>query len=406
MSDSNPLNELKNTNLPVIICGAGIVGKILLELCRNNNIQVECFCDSSQRTAGSSFCDLEVIYTPDLNKRYSDATLIISVAAIKDVVDLLAEQGFTKWYAGGNLLKEIDTSQNNEDSSLNYDKFAVENCIICHDGYLNPNKLFFRSIDLIITERCSLKCKDCSNLMQYYENPQNCNTGMLLKSIDVFCTIVDDVMDFRVIGGEVFMNPEWHVIVDRLITEPKAQRVVLYTNGTIIPKDEYLNKLQNDKVIVIATNYGPLSKNIDKLKNIMTQKNISHHVLTMDDWLDCSKISPHNRGQSGNIDIFKQCCAKNMPTLSEGKLFRCPYAANAFRLKAAPDIESDYIDIFSEPIDQENVIKTKQKIKDYILHKDFLEICDFCSGRPLSGPEVTPAVQAKNPLQYHKYSIN
>ena len=28
-------------------------------------------------------------------------------------------------------------------------------------------------MDVVITERCSLKCKDCANLMQYYEKPQN-----------------------------------------------------------------------------------------------------------------------------------------------------------------------------------------------------------------------------------------
>lgn len=31
--------------------------------------------------------------------------------------------------------------------------------------------VILNSIDFIVTERCSLRCRDCSNLMQYYKNP-------------------------------------------------------------------------------------------------------------------------------------------------------------------------------------------------------------------------------------------
>ena len=39
--------------------------------------------------------------------------------------------------------------------------------------YLKSNHLSLKTLDVQITERCSLKCKDCSNLMQYYTKPQN-----------------------------------------------------------------------------------------------------------------------------------------------------------------------------------------------------------------------------------------
>jgi hypothetical protein len=404
MSKEDIINEIKSKQLPVIICGAGIVGKTLLSICKDEGIEVECFCDSSKKVAQSNFCDMEVIYTPYLKTRYKDAIFIISVAAIKDVVDLLHSLGFSNWYAGGLLLKDLDVSQNRPDASLDYTKFAIENCILCHDGYLNPNKLFLRSIDLIITERCSLRCRDCSNLMQYYEKPKNCDTDMLLKSIDVFCKVIDEVMDFRVIGGDVFMNKEWPIIIKRLTDEPKAKRVVLYTNGTIVPNEKHISYLKHDKVLVIITDYGVLSKKLVELKQILETNKIAYHVLKVTEWLDCAAITPHNRGVDGNREIFKICCAKNMATLSDGKLFRCPYSANAARLSAVPYFKNDYIDLFQEPLDEAGILETKNKVRDYLLHKDYLETCDFCNGRPLSGPEVEPAVQVDKPLKYHKYA--
>ncbi len=395
--------EIKKKGLPVVISGAGVVGKELLALCRKEGIAVECFCDSSAKAVRSNFCGLEVVYTPALKTKFQDATVLISAAAIRDVVNLLQELGFFNWYAGGLLLEDFDVTQHGSSAGIDYTKFAVENCILCHRGYLNPDRLFLRSIDLIITERCTLRCKDCSNLMQYYKRPKNFDTKRLLKSIEALFSVVDEVMDLRVIGGEVFMNKEWPVIVERLTIEPKARRVVLYTNGTLLPHGQNLASLMNDKVLVVISDYGALSKRLADLVAIFRNHGVPHHVLTVNEWLDCSSIAPHNRGIDQNRELYRLCCAKNIASLADGRLFRCPYAANAARLSAVPDYRADYIDLFQEPLDPDSVTVTKKKIRDFLFHKDFLETCDFCKGRPLSGMEVKPAVQVDQPLDYYRY---
>ena len=406
MTKQEIINELKSKQLPVIIQGAGVVGEVVLDFCNKQGIPIECFSDYSKKASKSQFCDLEVIYTPELRKNYEDANIIITSATIKDSVDLLNDLGFENWYSSGTLLKDVDISQSQVDVELNYKKFAVENCILCHDGYANSDELFVRSIDLIITERCSLKCVDCSNLMQYYQAPQNCDKDMLLRSIDAFCATIDKVMDFRVIGGDVFMNKEWPIIVERLVDEPKAKRVVLYTNGTIVPREKDLPSLKHHKVLIIITNYDELSRNLTQLVDVCKREKIAYRVLNVDEWLDCAEITPHNRTDEENTQIYKDCCAKNMVTLSDGKLFRCPYAANANRLSAIPDYETDYVDLFQEPLDGRSISETKAKVRDYIWHKDFLKACDFCSGRPLSGNEVKPGVQVDKPLPYRKYETS
>lgn len=391
------LKRLKETSRPVIICGAGVVGKKLLAVCQKEGIKVACFCDSSEAVAGKDFCGLKVLYTPNLPKKYRQAIFLISVAAIKDVVGLLKRLGCYQWYAGGLLLKDLDISQNRtKTSKIDYPKYAIQSCIWCHEGFLDPNKLFIRSVDLIITERCSLRCKDCSNLMQYYQKPQDVPTQVLMKAIGALCQVADEVMEFRLIGGDVFMNQQWPLIIKKLLKETKVKRIVLYTNGTLIPNPKYYTLLKKNRVLTIISDYGPVSRNLKKLRKIFESNKIPYHILPVDEWLDCAAIHRHHRPVKENKAIFRVCCAKNMLTLSDGKLFRCPYAANAFRLQAVPDFPSDYLDLFAKQ-------QTKQVVKNYLEKTSFLQTCDFCNGRPLSGPTVPPAVQISRPRPYHRF---
>jgi hypothetical protein len=404
MSNRDILTEIKNKQRPVIIYGAGVVGKALLSLLENEGIEVDCFCDASFKVAESDFCGKQVILTPDLRCKYEDAVFVISVAAIKDVVERLHNLGYANWYAGGLLLKDLNVSQGDLCTSIDYPKFAIETCIYCHDQYLDPGKLSLRSIDIIITERCSLRCRDCSNLMQYYAKPKDCDTDLVLKSIDAFCSVFDEVIEFRIIGGEAFMNRDWPVIVKRLTDEPKGKRVVIYSNATFLPDRKKTGCLKHPKVLLNITDYGPLSRKFAEFKGMLESSAIAYHVIASPGWLDCSSIIPHRRSREEKIEVFKNCCAKNMATLSDGKLHRCPYGANALRLSAVSDERTDYVDLFEKPLDAEGVLAMKSKVRDYLWHREYLEVCDFCRGRPLAGPEVEAAVQIDEPLSYQRYS--
>ena len=59
--------------------------------------------------------------------------------------------------------------------------------------YLDPDLLFVRSVDLVLTEKCSLKRKDCANLMQYYENPVNIDKQELIEDLEDLMVVADEV---------------------------------------------------------------------------------------------------------------------------------------------------------------------------------------------------------------------
>ena len=391
---------IKRDGVPVIIFGAGVVGEALYYACFDAGIRIACFCDNNINKTKSLLCDTKVLHTQDLKSRYKDAIFLISAADIKDVISQLRGLGYSKWYPASSLLKDFDVYQRQFSAPVDFVEYAIATCILCHESYLNQDKLFLRSVDIIITERCSLKCMNCSNLMQYYRKPADCDINELMLSIDKFCDIIDEVNEFRVIGGEPFMNKDFHLIIKRLIDEPKARKIVVYTNGTIVPKQVQIDFLKSEKVLFIITDYGKLSKKLDDLVNVLKQNKIACYVQKAKGWTDCAKIMEHHRSVGGQKEIFKNCCAKNTFTLSGGKLYRCPFSANSDRLRAIPDYDGDYIDIFQSASKENGLQVAKNKIRVFLTEKEFLRVCDYCNGRPFTAPEITPAVQTPKPLEY------
>ena len=95
--------------------------------------------------------------------------------------------------------------------------------------------------------------------MQYYKNPLDSEYEQILNSLDIISKNVDEISEFRVIGGEPLMNKKWAEIVYTIALRNPKKEIHIYTNGTIIPKDEQLEKFVGKKITFVITDYGRLS---------------------------------------------------------------------------------------------------------------------------------------------------
>ena len=216
-----------------------------------------------------------------------------------------------------------------------------------HDLYFDESKTFLRSIDVMITTKCSMKCKSCANLMQYYVDAKNTDER-IIEAVELLSQNVDYIGEFRIIGGEPLMNKEWYKIINGIIEKDPSRKVLVYTNGTISPKDEHLKTFKGKNVNFYITDYGKLSKNVNKMEEGLKKHSIGYMRKPAENWVDCSNVRQHNRTVSKLKQVFKECCAKKFYTLLNGKLYTCPFIANAANLKAIPDNKADYVDLFSE----------------------------------------------------------
>ncbi len=398
------IDNLKKSGAPIVIVAAVKEAEAIAYACKDFGIKVEAFCDSEKRKSQDKFCGLEVIHTPTLPKRFPKARFLIATQQISDVVDQLSDLGFSEFYSANELIDKFNLDSHNYAISGPFMKTRLDIYKKSHEVYFDKDKTYMRSVDVMITTRCSLKCVSCSNLMQYYKEPKNSEHDNTLAALEILNKSVDYISEFRVIGGEPLMNKDWDKIVKGIVEKNPERKVFIYTNGTIAPKDEKLQPFKADKNInFVITEYGALSRNLNNLHNQLDKYEINYSSTVADNWVDCSTIKHHKRTVAQNKEVFKQCCVKYLYTLLDGKLYRCPFIANAAKLKAIPDNPADYVDLFANNQD------IKFQIKRLVKAASFFPGCDFCVGRPYDPSSklgydgkgiVKAGVQTSKPISY------
>ena len=403
----NCIKKLKEQGFPIIIVAAVEESEAVANACKESGIVVSAICDNIKEKSQNSFCGFEVIHTPTLPERFPKARFIITSQHIQDCVEQLTSLGYDEFYSPLELLENYDVEKYKHHISNSYLQARISVCKKSHKVYLSDEeKIYMRSIDLMITTRCSLKCESCSNLMQYHVDPKNTDYQNILDSLNIISENVDEISEFRIIGGEPLMNKGWSQIVNGINEKYPNREIFIYTNGTIAPKDDKFEPLRGKKVNFIITEYGKLSRNLDKLHQQLKKHGLNYVSTPAEHWIDCSVIRHHKRTVSELKEVFKQCCVKYLYTLLDGKLYRCPFIANAANLNAIPDNPANYVDIFSKTQD------VKQEIKKLVKVAKFFPACDFCNGRPYDGTSsvgydgkgmIEAGIQTSKPLPYKQY---
>lgn len=403
-------------DFPVLIFGADIVGKMIAELLHRHDVRLDYFVDNNKNKCGDDLCGVPVRHASELNDESRDAIVLIASTYIADLINQLEGLGFANWLPIAQIIEENRHEHLEEalEGSLrfnhaggaftrDFDRFVLENMVNSQKKYLDPNRLYIRSVDLIITERCSLKCKDCSNLMQFYEKPVDIGMEELMQDLDDLCAVADEINEIRIIGGDPFMNKDCHKIVKKAASYPNINKIVVYTNGVICPPEEKLRDMINDKTFIFITTYGALSKRAEQLSEMLKKIGIPYNIQDAYGWTDCGGIGPHERTEAERERIFKFCCAKNFTTMTGGKVYRCPFSANVERLQAVPDVPENYVDLRGVAGDGADVENTRVALRRFLRDVAYIPACDHCNGRTYGDPEIQPGIQTKAPLSYTKY---
>ena len=370
------IEMLKKEGVPVIIVSVADEAEAVLYACQDAGIKVAAFCDNESRKTKKPFCGLDVFHTPTLKKHFPEARFVIAHHNINDCSTQLGELGYNEIYSSLELLKNYNITDHKHRFTQEYMASKILISKKTHDLYFDDSKTYLRSVDVMITTKCSMNCESCANLMQYYVGPKNTD-DKILEAIDLLNRNVDYIGEFRVIGGEPLMNKNWAKIVNAIVDADSSRKVMVYTNGTICPKDNQLESFKGKDINFYITDYGvDLSVNVNRMEESLNRHGIGYMRKPADNWVDCSNIKHHKRSPAKLKQVFKECCAKKLYTVLNGKLYTCPFIANAANLNAIPDNKADYVDLFSV---SENL---KGNIRRLINMKNFFPGCDFCDGRP------------------------
>jgi organic radical activating enzyme len=430
--NNNSLKEILTQNKgKVIIRGAGTLGKIAINALYKLNIKVDYFWEDDPKKQGLKYCEIDVLDTDQVSKIEKNANIFLAsnyfaviIPQIKklelnnifNVYELIKKTDFKNIISSTD--KEIHNFGEVKKFPFNQRPIEIERVLDTHytslqtqnsqafndDGLGNLN---IKYIDLVITERCSMKCVDCSNLMQYYKNPRNSTFEEVKKSVEVTMSSIDYLSEFRVIGGEPFMNKDIGRIINLLKTFKNLSRIIIYTNATIVPKNDTLKSLMHEKVSLDITRYETHKHSInnhEKLMDVLKENKINYITHTADRWTDSGRVKKYKRTENELQSLFHNCCVGDILSILNGKLYRCPFSANAHNINAIPYNEKDIIDLLDENIKADVMRENIKKLYTRKDRKEYLTACKFCRGRDLNTPEIPAGLQTKVILENPKFS--
>ena len=430
--NNNNLKEFLTKNEgEVIIRGAGTLGKLAVNALHKLNIEVDYFWEDDPKKQGLKYCDIDVLSTDQVSKIKKNANIFLASNYFAVIMPQVKKLELNNVFNVYELIKETDykdiiSSTDQEIHNFgevkrfpfNQRPIEIERVLDTHHTSLQTQnsqafnddglgKLNIKYIDLVITERCSMKCVDCSNLMQYYKNPRNSTFEEVKKSVEVTMSSIDYLSEFRVIGGEPFMNKDIGKIIDLLKTFKNLSRIIIYTNATIVPKNETLKSLIHKKVSLDITRYETHKHSInnhEKLMDVLKENKINYITHTADRWTDSGRVKKYERTENELQSLFHNCCVGDILSILNGKLYRCPFSANAHNINAIPYNEKDIIDLLDENIKGDVMRKKIEKLYTRKDRKEYLTACKFCKGRDLNTPEIPAGLQTKVILENPKFS--
>ncbi len=399
-----------DSNSKVFIFGAGTIGRLTDLALKKKGENSVCFIDSDPRKQGKKIQNKSII-SPDEFKKFDTESSHIFIACnyFSSIIPFLKKNNFKNFYKVTEILKDIDTYKlyNEIDMEMLFTKLlplklernlAFYNEMCNKETYITNNVLKLKSIDVQITEKCSLKCKDCSNLMQYYKKPVDADFEILSQSINKILNAVDFVDELRVLGGDPFMNKDLEKIINELVKYKNIGRIVVYTNARFIPKNRNLEYLKQPRVILDITDYGIASAAAGKFVEFAKEEGISYSINQCNTWQDCGRIIPNNKKTEKELEHqFSNCCNSDLISLLHGKLYRCPFSANGVNLNAFSSDKTDEIDLRDNSLSKKDI---RDKIMYLAFGKKYLTACRFCNGRDYATMNIPAAVQAKSKLDY------
>lgn len=249
---------------------------------------------------------------------------------------------------------------------------------LTHWKWLKKKEICISRVGVSVTQKCTLKCRDCCMMMPFYTNPVNYSYEMLCKDADLLFNLVDEVSSFEVIGGEPFIYDKlWQYL--EYISEnygAKISNLQVVTNGTILPSQTLIDIIKKTNTKIRISDYSSevsYTNKINDLKNLLRINGIQYDVFVQEQWTDFGR--PYNRILY-NDDNVKQHFNKCHPMsywLHDGKYYFCAIAWAAEECGVIEQ-QTEYYNL---------EIANRQQFIDFQMghvDKGYLKFCKRCRG--------------------------
>ena len=263
-------------------------------------------------------------------------------------------------------------------------------------------KIKLTNASLVITLRCTLKCKLCTAHVPYYAVPPHYSLETISTAVKNFFAVIETVGKLTINGGEALMHPELPEILDELSAyKGRIGLLELLTNGTLLPKPRLLEKLRDNNVDILVNNYGGhLSVKVEKLVEAFKSYGITYRLREQNEderyfggWVDISDLTRKERDDADTKALFGKCVypgAFRCFAIFGDRAYICGVYKRCFDLGIVPDNPDEYVDFSDACADtlEGKILKIRR-----FYERDFFSSCRFCDGFCPDSPRYLPAEQ-------------
>ena len=378
----------------LIVYGASVYGEIAFYTLQTLGIKPDFFCDRAIEK--DYYFDVKVIRPYELNLHKDAMIIIASSDYFQEIRKQLIDAGCKNLYNMNYLLNvKIDTEVLSARAADFYDK--KEAYIAIANAEDSEECLNFPRIQFVVTSACTLKCKDCTALMQYYKTPQNSDLELYKAGFDRLLKCVNTIFDLRILGGEPFVNRDMYKIIEWYHDLDKIKMISVFTNGTIMPGENNIGQLKREKVRVHISDYGFNRDKILKLETVFDKNNVRYYVQPYDFWQDSGNLLKRNYTKEKKRYLFERCRERECFSYFNGRLYHCPRAAHGINIGAMPDIKEEYVDLMNNSISDDEILRQLK----FQRNRNYIDACDYCDGVDSHKSKLEPAIQISH---YKKFS--
>ncbi len=243
----------------------------------------------------------------------------------------------------------------------------------------------------IMGQYCSLKCKDCCEHVPYFKNPVFSKYDTILSDCSKIAASCEFIRYIELVGGEPFLHPDLERILKGLLQIRNVGYIKIFTNGTIVPKDEVLKILTSDRIVVDLSNYtsqttGRLLENIHKTMDKFKEYNIRYIYSESKEWTDWGDFHDRGRTDEELAYNFSHCFCANCHRVFQGILYRCPHQYAGIQRGMMSYTEGEYIDL--NAYDSEELARRLDRFEEL----EFTDGCRRCD-MPFDSPVIPAGIQ-------------
>lgn len=356
--------------------GAGDYGHQFLNIFRDE-IEIAGFIDNSEKKIGQVIENIKCYALSDVRLEKNEAIILTmsQIARVKPV-EQLEKAGYQR----------------------NIDFFLIEEFISVYHVY-KYDKVYFSAMSFLPSTICNLNCKNCLNFNPYAKQFYVREWDQLVKDVDLFFSCVDYIMLFHVSGGEPMLYKHTADLIEYIDTNygHKIGTLRTVTNGTVVPKDEILEKLSKCNIEITVDDYREavprFNDRFDRLIEKLEEYGIKYYINKADSWIDLAPdTTDYSMLSEEELIRHRDSCNQSWEELRDGKIYSCNYAAYATvaGIAGEQDLEETY-----------NLVEyTSEKKKELVefrlgfTEKGYTNFCKKCRGfTPENDEEVEPAEQ-------------